>query len=67
MEDATDVQDVRVVHVGLGPLGAAIARAVSSGLTVRTIGSGVVTSQEPQPGGALPAHRNVVLRLEARG
>ena len=27
MEDATDVQDVRVVHVGLGPLGAAIARA----------------------------------------
>ena len=46
---------------------AAIARAVSSGLTVRTIGSGVVTSQEPQPGGALPAHRNVILRLEARG
>ncbi len=46
---------------------AAIARAVSSGLTVRTEGSGVVISQEPQPGGALPAHRSVVLRLEARG
>ena len=46
---------------------AAIARAVSSGLTVRTVGSGVVISQEPEPGGALPAHRNVVLRLEARG
>lgn len=45
---------------------AAVARAVSSGLVVRTIGSGVVTSQEPQPGGALPADRNVVLRLEAR-
>ena len=45
---------------------AAIARAVSSGLAVRTIGSGVVTSQDPQPGGALPADRNVVLRLEAR-
>jgi cell division protein FtsI (penicillin-binding protein 3) len=46
---------------------AAISRAVSSGLTVRTVGSGVVISQEPQPGGALPAHRSVVLRLEARG
>ena len=45
---------------------AAVARAVSSGLVVRTIGSGVVTSQEPQPGGALPADRSVVLRLEAR-
>jgi 4-hydroxy-tetrahydrodipicolinate reductase len=28
MEQAADVQDVRVVHFGLGPLGAAIARAV---------------------------------------
>ncbi|HYC88847.1 MAG TPA: penicillin-binding transpeptidase domain-containing protein [Thermoanaerobaculia bacterium] len=46
---------------------AAIARAVSSGLTVRTVGSGVVKSQEPEPGGALPAHRSVILRLEARG
>ena len=46
---------------------AAIARAVSSGLTVRTVGSGVVISQEPEPGGAVPAHRSVVLQLEARG
>jgi cell division protein FtsI/penicillin-binding protein 2 len=46
---------------------AAIARAVSSGLAVRTIGSGVVTSQDPQPGGALPVHGSVTLRLEARG
>ncbi|MGZ5441434.1 MAG: penicillin-binding protein [Thermoanaerobaculia bacterium] len=46
---------------------AAIARAVSSGLAVRTIGSGVVTSQDPQPGGALPANGSVTLRLEARG
>ena len=46
---------------------AAIARAVSSGLAVRTIGSGVVTSQDPQPGGALPEQRQIVLRLEARG
>lgn len=46
---------------------AAIARAVSSGLAVRTIGSGVVTSQDPQPGGALPNNGSVTLRLEARG
>jgi len=46
---------------------AAVARAVSSGLAVRTIGSGVVTSQEPQPGGALPRDRRMTLRLEARG
>ncbi|HEV7238984.1 MAG TPA: penicillin-binding protein [Thermoanaerobaculia bacterium] len=46
---------------------AAIARAVSSGLVVRTIGSGVVTSQDPEPGGALPQNRHVTLRLEARG
>jgi len=30
MEQSTDVQDVRVVHFGLGPLGAAIARVVAS-------------------------------------
>jgi hypothetical protein len=30
MEQPTDVQDVRVVHFGLGPLGAAIAQAVAS-------------------------------------
>ncbi len=48
---------------------AAIARAVSSGLTVRAIGSGVVTSQDPVPGGALPANRQVTLTLsqEERG
>ena len=46
---------------------AAIARAVASGLTVRAIGSGVVTSQNPQPGGALPPDRTVTLRMsEAR-
>ena len=47
---------------------AAIARAVSSGLTVRAIGSGVVTSQDPVPGGALPKTRQVTLKLsqEAR-
>jgi cell division protein FtsI (penicillin-binding protein 3) len=42
---------------------AAVARAVSSGLAVRTIGSGVVISQEPEPGGALPHDRKVVLHL----
>jgi hypothetical protein len=42
---------------------AAIARAVSSGLTVRAIGSGVVTSQDPIPGGALPPSRQVTLKL----
>ena len=48
---------------------AAIARAISSGLTVRAIGSGVVTSQDPVPGGALPASRRVTLQLsrESRG
>lgn len=46
---------------------AAVARAVSRGLAVRTIGSGVVTSQDPQPGGALPPNRSMTLRLEARG
>lgn len=47
---------------------AAIARAVDSGLDVRTIGSGVVTSQDPQPGGALPMNRKITVTLaEARG
>lgn len=45
---------------------AAIARAVASGLSVRAIGSGVVTSQEPQPGGALPKSGVVVLRLSEK-
>lgn len=46
---------------------AAIARAVASGFAVRTEGSGVVVSQEPQPGGALPPNKQIVLRLESRG
>ncbi|HVR39569.1 MAG TPA: penicillin-binding protein [Thermoanaerobaculia bacterium] len=46
---------------------AAIARAVGSGLEVRAIGSGVVTSQHPEPGEALPEDRRVTLTLsEAR-
>ncbi|MBV8516058.1 MAG: PASTA domain-containing protein [Acidobacteria bacterium] len=44
---------------------AAIARAVASGLTVRAIGSGVVTSQQPEPGGALPGDRRLTLMLSA--
>jgi cell division protein FtsI (penicillin-binding protein 3) len=44
---------------------AAIAKAVSSGLTVRAIGSGVVISQDPNPGGALPHNRRVTLQLSA--
>jgi cell division protein FtsI (penicillin-binding protein 3) len=47
---------------------AAIARAVATGLAVRTIGSGVVKSQDPQPGEALPSHRRVTLTFsEVRG
>lgn len=47
---------------------AAIARAVKSGLAVRAVGSGVVISQKPEPGGALPADRRVTLQFsEARG
>lgn len=42
---------------------AAVANAVASGLTVRVVGSGVVTSQIPLPGGALPDNRNVLLSL----
>jgi membrane peptidoglycan carboxypeptidase len=42
---------------------AAIAQAVASGLTVRAIGSGVVTSQKPEPGEALPPDRKVQLNL----
>lgn len=46
---------------------AAVARAVARGLAVRTVGKGVVTSQHPEPGGALPDDRKLTLRLEARG
>ncbi|HUP60176.1 MAG TPA: penicillin-binding transpeptidase domain-containing protein [Thermoanaerobaculia bacterium] len=42
---------------------AAIARAVARGLSVRAIGSGVVTSQDPQPGGALPRDGKVTINL----
>jgi cell division protein FtsI (penicillin-binding protein 3) len=42
---------------------AAIARAVASGLKVRAVGSGVVTSQTPQPGEALPRDGKVTLTL----
>jgi cell division protein FtsI (penicillin-binding protein 3) len=53
---ATAVPDLRGLDAR-----AAIAKAVASGLTVRAIGSGVVTSQEPEAGGALPADRKVIL------
>ena len=61
--DAKAVPDLRGLDAR-----AAIARAVSSGLTVRAIGSGVVTSQEPVAGGALPPGRQITIRLsqEAR-
>jgi cell division protein FtsI (penicillin-binding protein 3) len=42
---------------------AAIARAVASGLTVEASGSGVVISQNPEPGGALPRDGKVRLNL----
>jgi cell division protein FtsI (penicillin-binding protein 3) len=42
---------------------AAVARAVAAGLVVRVDGSGVVTSQEPLPGGALPNNRSISLTL----
>lgn len=45
---------------------AAIARAVASGLTVRAVGSGVVISQQPEPGGALPESRELTLRMAPR-
>ena len=62
--EANSVPDLRGLDAR-----AAIARAVSSGLTVRAIGSGVVTSQDPVPGGALPDSRQVTLKLsrESRG
>ena len=63
---ATAVPDLRGLDAR-----AAIAKAVASGLTVRAIGSGVVTSQKPEAGGALPGDRRVTLRFsrtaEVRG
>ncbi|HYK05236.1 MAG TPA: penicillin-binding transpeptidase domain-containing protein [Thermoanaerobaculia bacterium] len=55
---ATAVPDLRGLDAR-----AAIAKAVASGLTVRAIGSGVVTSQEPEAGGALPGDRRVTLKF----
>jgi cell division protein FtsI (penicillin-binding protein 3) len=62
---ATAVPDLRGLDAR-----AAIARAVASGLTVRALGSGVVTSQDPEPGGALPVNRRLTLQFakaEIRG
>lgn len=42
---------------------AAVARAVARGLAVRVVGSGVVISQNPQGGAALPANRKLVLKM----
>lgn len=44
---------------------AAIARAVASGLTVRAVGSGVVQTQNPLPGEALPQNKQILLSMEA--
>ena len=44
---------------------AAIARAVAAGLVVRAVGSGVVQSQNPIAGGALPHDKHVNLTLTA--
>src|SRR5205085_8843339 len=40
---------------------AAIARAVAAGLAVRAVGSGVVQTQKPTPGEALPDNRQITL------
>jgi cell division protein FtsI (penicillin-binding protein 3) len=45
---------------------AAIALAVGRGLIVQAVGSGVVSSQSPQPGEALPPERCVVLVMSPR-
>ncbi|MCU1348788.1 MAG: penicillin-binding protein [Acidobacteria bacterium] len=42
---------------------AAVASAVAAGLDVRVVGSGVVTNQNPQPGGALPQDHQLLLTL----
>jgi cell division protein FtsI (penicillin-binding protein 3) len=41
----------------------AVARAVASGVTVRVVGAGVVQTQIPEPGGALPRNREMTLNL----
>jgi cell division protein FtsI (penicillin-binding protein 3) len=45
---------------------AAIARATAAGLLVRAVGSGVVQTQTPLPGEALPNDRRIVLTLTSR-
>jgi len=42
---------------------AAITRATAAGLLVRAVGSGVVQTQQPLPGGALPNDRRLTLQL----
>lgn len=42
---------------------AAVAKAIETGLLVRAVGSGVVTSQDPLPGGALPQTKTISLTL----
>jgi cell division protein FtsI (penicillin-binding protein 3) len=46
---------------------AAIAKAVATGLVVRAVGSGVVTQQDPQPGGALPQDKTISLTFAEVG
>ena len=46
---------------------AAISRAVASGLQVRAVGSGVVQSQIPEPGQALPSNRVLTLAFAEIG
>jgi cell division protein FtsI (penicillin-binding protein 3) len=44
---------------------AAVARATAAGLLVEAVGSGVVTTQEPAAGEALPGNRRVSITLRA--
>jgi cell division protein FtsI (penicillin-binding protein 3) len=44
-------------------LRAAVARAVADGMAVRVVGSGVVRTQNPEPGGALPQNRELIIHL----
>jgi cell division protein FtsI (penicillin-binding protein 3) len=55
---ATSVPDFRGLDAR-----AAIANAVAAGLSVRVVGSGVVTSQNPTAGGALPPDHQIHLTL----
>ncbi|HEX7152766.1 MAG TPA: penicillin-binding transpeptidase domain-containing protein [Thermoanaerobaculia bacterium] len=45
---------------------AAIAAAVRRGFAVQAIGSGVVISQNPEPGGALPRDKRLTLKMSER-